>query len=140
MEPAPSIRTRTSTSGREKDTGAGAPAPAPNREKDDGKGTTPAAVQALRSATNLFPRKSLWDGIVEVVGENPADVDRWKRTALAWVACGWNPKNVKGMLEFYVKGELPSTSNARGSPRQLEPAGYGGLRDWMSEEGIDGNV
>lgn len=94
--------------------------PLPKTEKPPPKtkGPPPPAVQAYRSATNLYPLKSLWPGIAKTIGDEPGDLDRWKRTCLAYVACGWNPKNVKGMMEYFVRDELPSTKGGDSGTRR----------------------
>jgi len=61
---------------------------------------------------------------------------------MAYMACGWNKRNVKGMMEYFAKGELPTTNRGhqRGngsSTAPQEPAGYAGIRQWMQEEGIE---
>jgi len=96
-------------------------------------------VEVVRSATNLFPAKALWPGIVEVVGDQPDDLDRFRRVCLGWMASGWNPKNVKGMLQFHARKEIPGDNHngqgARASPAN-EPVGFAGIREWCQAEGI----
>jgi len=95
--------------------GAFAPTPAPPPPKAARKARTkdppPPAVEVVRSATNLFPAKALWPGIVEVVGDQPDDLDRFRRVCLGWMASGWNPKNVKGMLQFHARKEIPGDNH-----------------------------
>lgn len=66
------------------------------------------AVQAYREATNLYPRKTLWPEIVLAVGADPPDVKRWRDTCYGYVAVGWNPRNVQGMLQHYAEHRIPS--------------------------------
>ena len=114
----------------------------PKKRKTCTKDPPPPAVEVVRSATQLYPTKSLWPGIVEVVGDEQANLDRFKKVCLAWVACGWNKRNVKGMIQHYVEGRIPGDNHgngrgARASPAaQQEPASWEGLRQWAKEEGI----
>lgn len=82
----------------------------------------PLAVQAYRDVTNRFPNKATWPLIAEV-GELEADLERWKNTIIAWIACSWNPSNVGGMLDYFRKNEMPTTKkngaykNGRNQPK-----------------------
>jgi len=86
-----------------------APAPAPEK---------PPAVVAYREIAHLWPHKSLWQRIDQDIGRDPPAIDRWKETVLAWLGMGWNPRNVKGMLEHYARNEIPG---AKGRPGQPSP-------------------
>lgn len=74
------------------------------------------AIQAYREATNLYPRKTLWPEIVLAVGADPPEVKRWHDTCYEYVAVGWNPRNVQGMLQHYAECRIPSATgfNAKG--------------------------
>lgn len=120
--------------------GADAPIPdpppkeRPKRKKDP----PPDAVDAYRRATNLFPRKSLWPGIVQVVGDDPDDVERWHQVCLSYVAMGWNPKNIKGMLEHYVERRVPGddSGKARASPGKQADDPFAGIKAWAEKKGV----
>ena len=118
--------------------GADAPTPdppPPKKREPKAKDPPPAAVARYRSLTRLYPEKALWSGIAEVVGDNPADLDRFEKTVKSWMACGWNKRNVKGMLQFYVENRLPGDNHARASPNQEpEPKGFAGIRAWMEKQ------
>jgi len=84
------------------------PQPTPRaRRKPRIKDPPPAAVECYKSAMELYPARSLWPGIVQVVGDDDTDLDRWKRICMAWRAMGWNPKNVKGPLEYFRDKRIP---------------------------------
>ena len=115
--------------------------PPPKKQRKRSKDPPPPAVEHFRAATNRFPAKPLWPGIVEVVGDAEADLTRWEKTCLAWVAMGWKPTNAKGMLQFYSRHEIPGDDggkHARAGPAK-EPAAFDGIREWMAEEEIDGD-
>jgi len=68
---------------------------------------------AYRSVARLWPDKSLWPRLVEVVGDNPDDLAFWQHVVTSWIGCGWNKKNITGMLEFFKRRELPTTSGGK---------------------------
>jgi len=69
----------------------------------------------------LYPAKALWPGIVQVVGEDEGDLERWKRICLAWRAMGWSPKNVKGPLEYFRDKRIPGDDKPKGHQRAGPP-------------------
>lgn len=89
-------------------------------EDSDGKPsrTQPEAIKVFRENAHRFPAKSWWEKIDAVVGEDPEDLETWGRVVFAWVGMGWNPVNVKGMLDCYHKGEIP------GAAKEDVNAGY----------------
>jgi len=115
------------------------PKPKPKRARKK-PNPPPPAVARFRKATNRYPNKALYKGIAEVVGDDPDNLDRWERTCRAYVAMGWNPQNVKGMLQHYAENRIPGDDRkggARASP-VVEPAGFAGLRELMGEEAMNG--
>jgi len=93
----------------------------------------PEAVKVFRTNSNLYPPGSWYDDIVAAVGTAPADLEFWGDVVKAYVGCGWNPKNVKGMLEFYKRREIPDT-NKKG---KKEPAAFEVIRNWGRSHGIE---
>jgi len=114
-ETDPSVANATDAAAPPPKPGNGKPA-RPKRKKDP----PPAAVERFREATNRYPNKALWSGIAEVVGEKDADLERWHKTCLAYVAVGWNPGNVKNMLTYYQRGEIPG-NDGRGMQSRAGP-------------------
>lgn len=87
-----------------------------------------AAVSVFRDAAHLFPAKSWYGKVASIVGESEANLAFWRRVVEAWVGTGWKPTNVKGMLDFFQRNEIPpgravERHRARGrSPPQMSPA------------------
>lgn len=127
-----------STESSEKSSESGATAPTPalslvsaHSEPENGNGEhrgkkskepkvpIPLAVQVYRDMARLFPDRVLWPKISEAIGTEQAALDRWREVVTAWIGCGWNKRNVTGMLDFYRRGQLPSTGNGgnRGNTR-----------------------
>jgi hypothetical protein len=113
------------------------PRPAPKPAKDP----PPEAIRAFHDASARYPNKVLWDGIVQVVGADPPDLERWQRVVRAWIACGWNPGNVKGMLSHFRDKTLPGDDyqkrGGNGKAQPAEPKSYGVLRELAREQGWD---
>ena len=71
------------------------------------KKPTPLAVRVFREKAHRYPSKSWYGEIDSVVGEKKEDLERWGDVVFNYVGMGWNPTNVKGMLEFYQRGDVP---------------------------------
>jgi hypothetical protein len=74
------------------------------------------AIRIFRSNAHRYPSKSWFRDVAETVGEGPDDVVFWGRVVKAWVGSGYNPMNVRGMLDWYRRGEIPAASD-RGAGR-----------------------
>jgi hypothetical protein len=74
----------------------------------------PPAVQVYREVTNLFPAKALWENIERVVGQEPEKLSFWKKVVKGAVAMGWNKKNIDNMINYFKRGEVPSSLNWKG--------------------------
>jgi len=81
------------------------------------------AVQVYRDETHYYPPAEWGARIVEQVGTN-GSLDLWREVVAGYVGCGWNPRNVKAMLEHFARGEVPST----GKPTTTQPAPGPGTR------------
>ena len=68
------------------------------------------AIKAFREATHRYPAKSWYQKVGDVIGTNTDNVQFWRDVVHGWVGCGWNPTNVKGMLEYYQSRRIPSTT------------------------------
>jgi hypothetical protein len=73
------------------------------------------AVKVYRSTAKRYPDESLWDGIARVVGEDQTNLDFWREVVVNYIACGWNKLNVKGMLQWYQRREIPTTEHGKNS-------------------------
>ena len=136
LAPAPSGSISGSTSGRGSEEIAADAAPPsppesktekPKRKPRQPKDPPPPAVARYRSVTNLYPEKSLWPGIAEVIGEHPDDLDRWERVVKGWCAMGWNKRNVKTQLEYFRDGRQPGDDNGRDARAGPKPKQFAHL-------------
>ena len=91
------------------------------------------AVQAYRDVVHLYPKGTWKQKVIDAVGEGVEDVAFWRQVCDAYVGLGWNPKNVKVMLEHYDRREIPSISGQQGKDK---PAIFDGIREWVGEEGV----
>lgn len=71
------------------------------------------AVEAFRTAAGIYPNKTLWQSMDEAIGSKLDDLTFWQQVVTAWVAKGWNPRNIQGMFDFYKRRELPANGNGR---------------------------
>lgn len=110
------------------------PAPPPKQSKTKRKKTpTPEAVGVFQENAHRYPPKAWYSKIAEAVGEKPADLELWGQVVLAYIGCGWNPGNVKNMLDFYGRREIPGS---KGMGKTSEPAGFEGIREWGRRHGV----
>ena len=73
-------------------------------------------LEMYRKRTGLHADSNVQKPAIQEVASRPgADLDLWDKVITAWVKHGWNKRNVAGMLEYYERGEIPSTGN-RGKP------------------------
>jgi hypothetical protein len=102
------------------------------------RGLSPACA-AFKKATGYAPPQPWRDEIVFHIGTEPPNLKRWYDTCFAYVGCGWNPRNVKAMLDYYVVGEMPSTKpkgngrhdDQRGGQPEPPPAFEFVEPDWL---------
>jgi hypothetical protein len=79
----------------------------------------PPAVEAYREVARMYPHKSTWEEIDSTVGTGPLALTLWRDTVTAWIAVGFKPTNVSGMLDNFNRGELPGKDHpgSNGSPK-----------------------
>lgn len=81
----------------------------------------PAEIELIRSITNRYPDKALWDQlVVSLSGKNPETV---KAAYTAWIARGFRPTNYAWALEWVPNG-IPAAPgrnvpNGRATPNGL---------------------
>ena len=78
------------------------------------KGSPPDAARVFRSRTNRWPPRTTYRRIYQAVGDDPADLEFWGEVVGEYVALGWNPTNVAGMLEWFERRELPKVQRKKG--------------------------
>ena len=94
------------------------------------KKTKPPTIEAFREAAHRNPAKSWWSDVDQAVGDNPDDLQFWEHCVKASVGLGWNPTNVKTMLEFYGRREIPNGKARAGPADDTHDAS-----DWWEREG-----
>lgn len=118
--------------------GANAPAqPAPPvaaKPSKKKKPPTPKGVKVFRENAHRYPAKAWYDDIAAQVGEEPTALDLWGKVVKAYVGLGWNPTNVKVMLEYFGRNEIPS-GNGRGQP--ASPAPHAGVLEWLEVQRVE---
>lgn len=116
------VRTNTKNASEntpKKKSSAQAPTPPPDEPlpgteepwpKDEGP---PDAARVFHNRTGRWPKRTLYRRIHDAVD----DLEFWGEVVATYVALGWNPTNVDGMLDWYKRRELP----------KVTPKGNGGL-------------
>lgn len=67
-------------------------------------------LASYKKHTGLNPDANVGrSAILELAAATNADPELWDRVVYNWKLVGWNPRNIKGMIEFYNRGEIPST-------------------------------
>jgi len=72
-------------------------------------------VSVFRENAHRFPAKAWYSDVALAVGDAETDLAFWGRVVKAYVGQGWNPTNVKNMLEFYGRREVPGDGVGNGS-------------------------
>lgn len=62
------------------------------------------AIVAYRQVTKRNIKTGLQAMVAKSVGDEPANVQRWKEVVEKYIAKGWNPMNIDGMLDKYKNG------------------------------------
>ena len=78
------------------------------------RGLSPACA-VFKEATGYAPPRAWREHIDASVPQAQDALKRWYDTCFGWVGCGWSPRNVKGMLDHYVVGKIPTTRGGNGS-------------------------
>lgn len=79
------------------------------------KPPTPPQIESYRKAAHRFPNKSLYSLICEHVKDDPDSLLRFEKIVTGWIAMGWNPANINGILEFVDKNEIPHKNGQNGN-------------------------
>lgn len=99
----------------ETDSAADAAAPATSLPEDVKPTDHPAITVWRETHDGKYPAKAMWPTLIQAVGEQPADLARWRQVVTAYIGCGWNPANLSGMLDWYTRNETPHASRANGN-------------------------
>ncbi len=78
------------------------------------------AIAVYRAITKWLPLPGIREQIMLAVGNVPDNVERWRQVVMAYCGLGWNPRNVKAMLEFYGRGEIPTTKQNGGEKHERQ--------------------
>lgn len=90
----------------------------------DNRGGHPA-IQAFKAASGFYPKRMLFDKVIETLGEAP-DVTRLNHVFVAWTGRGYNPHNLN-WLQWYIEG-VPQNGNGS-SKRGYETASSRNVRN-----------
>jgi len=85
------------------------------------KTPTPPQVESYRKAAHRYPNKSLYSIICEHVKDDEQSLLLFEKIVTGWIAMGWNPSNINGILEFVDKGEIPHRNGQNGNGNGHKP-------------------
>lgn len=91
------------------------------RERDP-RSTTPA-ILLWKGVTGKNPQKALYDLLIRTLGSAP-DGPRLAQVYEAWVARGFSPQNVSGILEWYKSGIPAAGPRKAPAPPRRQIAKY----------------
>jgi DNA-binding transcriptional MocR family regulator len=74
----------------------------------------PEAVKVFRENTHRYPSKVWYSDIEQVVGDKPESLELWRRVIKEWLGLGFNPVNVKGMLDAFQVGGIKRRTQPKG--------------------------
>jgi len=72
------------------------------------------AIDVYREKARAFPDKTTWPSIEAEIPKDAASLERWGRTVEAYIVVGWNKRNVRGMLDFFARNEIPGANGKYG--------------------------
>ena len=66
------------------------------------------AIVAYHEIVKRWPNQAVYVDIVKPFGDNPTDdkIELWRKIVHDWIAFGWNPSNIAGMLQAFVRGGI----------------------------------
>lgn len=99
---------------------AARPAKTVNKKAGVPKAPPPAEIALVRTITNRYPDKALWEQIISAVSGKSAEDIRACYTA--WVARGFNPTNYAWLLEWVPNG-IPALPGRNGRNGHAIPSG-----------------
>lgn len=86
--------------------------------KSAAKPPTPPQIEAYRRAAHRYPNKSLYSLICQHVKDDSTSLDLFEKIITGWIAMGWNPANINGILEFVDRGEVPHRNGQNGNGKK----------------------
>lgn len=90
------------------------PATRPPRKPRDERADHPA-IAAIRTVTERYPPRTLWDTLIAKIGDEP-DARQLQACWIAWISRGYNPQSLIWALEWYHTG-IPKRAGAQPAPR-----------------------
>lgn len=96
------INTQEENSLEEKKNSIGAKKEKGRPKVEDLRGRHPA-IQAVKAVISRYPKKELWDEIIQFLGDKP-EVEKLQSCYLAWIKRGYNPLNYAWLFDWTVTG------------------------------------
>ncbi len=93
------------------------------------------AIQAYRDRAHLYPPETWLRNVIDVVGEAPEQIERFKALVDSWIGRGYNPRNIAGMLDAFQAGGLPKQVGGRNGTRPIDNEGESdAANEWLRKK------
>jgi len=79
------------------------------------KVSIPPAVEVYRIFAHAYPPKTVWNKIDKTIGDNQDDLELWGKVVENYILCGWYAGNIKIMLEYFERREIPGAKKPNGA-------------------------
>jgi len=74
----------------------------PKEKPPDHRSKHPA-ILAVKAATSRYPKKELWDEVIQFLGDSP-DLEKIRACYIAWIKRGYRPDNFAWLFDWTVTG------------------------------------
>lgn len=108
---------------------SGKPPPPAKKPKAREPSEIPEGVKIYRSLAHLYPEKALWPEIDSTVGAEPEGLKLWHDVVYGYISSGYHKRNIKQMLEYFRRREIPTTQKA-------SPNGHSNTYQRSNQRGI----
>lgn len=95
------------------------------------------AAQVYREITHTWPKAAAYADLAPI---NNGGMQRWRDVVHEWVLRGYNPANLRGMLEWYKAGIPTRTGGNQGQQRQSGVAAVEAFKQMVGLFGDDDSV
>jgi hypothetical protein len=77
------------------------------------------AIDIYRDEAHTFPPKSWWSDIADTVGSDEKSLTLFRSVIHAYIGNGWNKRNIRAMLDYYSRGQIPQTKANGDKPEKI---------------------
>jgi hypothetical protein len=97
----------------------------PSQDVEAWMQTADEFVNIYHQRTGLWPDTNVQKPAIKELTQDSADLELWDQVVTAWVKIGWSKRNVDGMIDCYLRGEIPTTKPNGGKHGPNRPVRQG---------------